>query len=93
MIGNHLQFSRLPIDGKGFFGYDLGMEADIQRFEEKLNHFVTLFQRSRAENNELRQLLAAKSDEVKRLAEKLDQAKTRIEALIGQIPEVESERA
>jgi cell division protein ZapB len=69
------------------------MEADIQRFEEKLNHFVTLFQRSRAENNELRQLLAAKSDEVKRLSEKLDQAKTRIEALIVQIPETESDRA
>lgn len=68
------------------------MEADIQRFEEKLNHFVTLFQRSRAENNELRQLLAAKSDEVKRLSEKLDQAKTRIEALIVQIPETESDR-
>jgi cell division protein ZapB len=67
------------------------MEADIQRFEEKLTHFVTLFQRSRAENNELRQLLAAKSDEVSRLAEKLDQAKTRIEALIVQIPEVEGE--
>ncbi len=83
---------RLSIDWKGFFGYDFGMDAEIQRFEEKLNHFVTLFQRSRAENNELRQLLAAKSDEVKRMAEKLDQAKIRIEALIGQIPEVEGER-
>ena len=69
------------------------MEADIQRFEEKLNHFVTLFQRSRSENNDLRQLLAAKSDEVKRLAEKLDQAKTRIEALVEQLPEAEGERA
>jgi|GEM_PF-475967 len=68
------------------------MEADIQRFEEKLTHFVTLFQRSRAENNELRQQLAAKSDEVSRLAEKLSEAKTRIEALIVQIPEVEGER-
>lgn len=69
------------------------MEADIQRFEEKLNHFVTLFQRLRSENNDLRQQLAAKGDEVKRLAEKLDQAKTRIEALVEQLPETESERA
>lgn len=67
------------------------MEADIQRFEEKLNHFVTLFQRSRAENNELRQLLAAKADELSRLNEKLDQAKTRIEALIVQIPETQGQ--
>jgi cell division protein ZapB len=69
------------------------MEVDFQRFEEKLNHFVTLFQRARAENAELRQQLAAKSDEVKRMAEKLDHAKTRIEALIAQLPENESERA
>jgi cell division protein ZapB len=69
------------------------MEADIQRFEEKLNHFVTLFQRLRSENNDLRQQLAAKGDELKRLAEKLDQAKTRIEALVEQLPEAESERS
>jgi len=69
------------------------MEADIQRFEEKLSHFVTLFQRLRSENNELRQQLAAKADEVKRLSEKLDQAKTRIEALVDQLPETEGERA
>ncbi|AMS31248.1 MAG: hypothetical protein ACK45Y_07095 [Betaproteobacteria bacterium] len=68
------------------------MEADIQRFEEKLSHFVTLFQRLRSENNDLRQQLAAKGDEVKRLAEKLDQAKTRIEALVVQLPETESDR-
>ncbi len=69
------------------------MEADFSRFEEKLNHFVTLFQRLRSENNELRQQLAARTDEVKRLSEKLDQAKTRIEALVVQLPETESERA
>ena len=69
------------------------MESEIQHFEEKLAHFVTLFQRLRAENNELRQSVAVKSDEVKRMAEKLDQAKTRIEALIAQIPAAESERA
>lgn len=69
------------------------MEADIQRFEEKLNHFVTLFQRLRSENNDMRQQLAAKGDELKRLAEKLDQAKTRIEALVEQLPQAEGERA
>jgi cell division protein ZapB len=69
------------------------MESDIQRFEEKLTHFVTLFQRLRSENSDLRQQLAAKSDEVRRLSEKLDQAKTRIETLIEQLPESEGERA
>lgn len=77
---------------QGFFRYILRMEHDILRFEEKLSNFVTLFQRLRAENNELRQSVAAKSDEVKRLSEKLDQARTRIEALLAQIPETEDER-
>jgi uncharacterized protein (TIGR02449 family) len=69
------------------------MEPEIQRFEDKLNHFVTLFARLRAENNELRQTVASKADDVKRLGEKLDQARTRIEALIAQLPEAESERS
>lgn len=77
---------------RAFFRYIDFMESDILRVEEKLNHFVTLFQRLREENNELRQAVAMRSDEVKRLHEKLDQAKTRIEALIAQIPEVESPR-
>jgi cell division protein ZapB len=51
-----------------------------------------LFQRLRAENHELRQNVATRADEVKRLSEKLDQAKTRIEALLAQIPEAEEER-
>lgn len=68
------------------------MESDIQRFEDKLKNFVTLFSRLRTENNELRQTIASKADEVKRLSEKLDQAKTRIEALIAQIPDQEADR-
>ena len=68
------------------------MEQDFQRFEDRLNHFVTLFHRLRSENTELRQNIATKTDEVKRLSEKLDQAKTRIEALIAQLPETEGER-
>ena len=68
------------------------MEQDFQRFEDRLNHFVTLFHRLRSENTELRQSFATKSDEVKRLSEKLDHAKTRIEALIAQLPETEGDR-
>ena len=67
------------------------METEIQHFEDKLANFVTLFQRLRAENNELRQTVATKSDEVKRLSEKLDHAKVRLETLLAQIPEVEGE--
>lgn len=65
------------------------MEQELSDFETRLNHFVQLFQRLRSENNELRQQIAMKTDEAKRLAEKLDAARTRIEALLKQIPETE----
>jgi uncharacterized protein (TIGR02449 family) len=63
------------------------MEKEFQDFESKLSHFVQLFQRLRLENNELRQQLAAKTDETRRLEEKLDQARTRVEGLLKQLPE------
>lgn len=69
------------------------MEQDFRRFEDKLNHFVTLFQRLRAENNELRQSLAAKSDELKRLEEKLDLARSRVESLLARLPDTEGEES
>ncbi len=66
------------------------MEQELVDFETRLKHFVQLFQRSRSENNELRQQVAAKTDEAKRLAEKLEAARLRIEALLKQIPETEA---
>lgn len=63
------------------------MEKEFQDFESKLNHFVQLFQRLRSENNELRQQLAVKTDETRRLEEKLDQARDRVEGLLKQLPE------
>jgi cell division protein ZapB len=65
------------------------MEQELADFEARLNHFVQLFQRLRSENNELRQQIALRSDEARRLEERLDEAKSRIEALLRQIPETE----
>ena len=62
------------------------MEKEFDQFEEKLAHFIKLFARLREENNELRQTLASKTDEAKRLNEKLDLAKARIGALIENLP-------
>jgi len=65
------------------------MEQELVDFETRLNHFVQLFQRLRSENNELRQQIALRSDEAKRLEERLEEARSRIEALLRQIPETE----
>jgi cell division protein ZapB len=65
------------------------MEQELVDFETRLNHFVQLFQRLRSENNELRQQIALRTDEARRLEERLEEARSRIEALLGQIPETE----
>lgn len=65
------------------------MEQELVDFETRLNHFVQLFQRLRSENNELRQQIALRGDEARRLEERLDEARSRIEALLRQIPETE----
>jgi cell division protein ZapB len=65
------------------------MEQELVDFEARLNHFVQLFQRLRSENNELRQQIALRTDEAKRFEERLEEARSRIEALLRQIPETE----
>jgi cell division protein ZapB len=66
------------------------MDSEISNLEEKLAQLVQRLNALREENRELRQQLAARTDENSRLGEKLAAAKTRIEALLKQIPETES---
>ena len=66
------------------------MEPELTHLEEKLAQLVQRLQALRAENRELRQQLAARTDENARLGEKLGSARTRIEALLKQIPETEA---
>ena len=66
------------------------MESDFDVLEERLAQLVQRLEALRGENRELRQQLAQRTDENARLAEKLAAAKTRIEALLKQLPETES---
>ena len=66
------------------------MQAELSALEQKINQFVQLCQQLRAENIQLRQQLAAASNENKKLAEKIDSAKIRLELLLGKIPENET---
>ena len=63
------------------------MDAELKSLEEKINQFVMLCQRLRADNHDLRQQLASSQNESKQLQEKIGDAKTRLEALLTQIPE------
>ncbi len=62
------------------------MEAEFSSLEAKVAQFVALCERLRAENVELKQQLAAAQSDARRLNEKIDGAKTRIEGLINRLP-------
>jgi cell division protein ZapB len=66
------------------------MDPEFDALEAKLSQLVQRLEALRDENRELRQQLAQRADENARLGEKLGAAKSRIEALLKQIPETES---
>jgi cell division protein ZapB len=63
------------------------MEAELTALDDKISQLVLLTQKLRKDNSELRQQLASVQSENKRLSEKVDAAKTRLESLLAQIPE------
>ena len=63
------------------------VEAELNSLEAKVAQFVALCERLRAENISLRQELAAARNDAKRLNEKIDGARTRVEQLLARIPE------
>jgi len=66
------------------------VDAELQSLEDKINQFVALCQRLRTDNHQLRQQLASAQNDNKQLAEKIGDAKTRLETLLTQIPEEEA---
>ena len=63
------------------------MDAEFDTLDSKIDQFLQLFQRLKSENGERRLQLLAAQDDVKLLEGKVDGAKTRLEALLRQIPE------
>ena len=63
------------------------MEAELSSLEQKINQLVQLCHRLRTDNSELRQHLAAATNEARLLQEKIGGAKARLEAILSRIPE------
>jgi cell division protein ZapB len=66
------------------------MDSALSNLEKKIGLLVAALQHLRSENRLLRQQVASKTDETKRLAEKIDAARARLDKLLKQLPETES---
>ena len=66
------------------------MDPELSALEDRLAQVIARLKALREENADLRQQLASRTDENARLGEKLNAARSRIEALLKQIPETES---
>ncbi len=62
------------------------MDAEFNSLEAKVAQFVSLCERLRTENLALRQQLLAAQKDAKRLNEKIDGAKSRLEGLLNRLP-------
>jgi cell division protein ZapB len=62
------------------------VETEFNSLEAKVTQFVSLCERLRAENQDLRQQLATARVDAKRLNEKIDGAKARLEGLLSRLP-------
>ena len=63
------------------------MDADLSSLERKIEQAVAFCQTLREENHALRDRVAALEQEKQALAGKMDEARTRLEALMDRLPE------
>jgi cell division protein ZapB len=80
---------RYRLTRQRFRNYSDLMESELNALEEKIDEFVQLCQQLRSENIQLRQQLASASSENRHLAEKINNASSRLEALLARLPESE----
>ncbi|WP_269531675.1 hypothetical protein [Chitinimonas sp. BJYL2] len=67
------------------------MEAELSNLEDRVTTLAMLCQQLRRENLELRQSALALKNEHRRVQDKLDATLTRVEQLIGQLPDDEDD--
>ncbi|MEW5904654.1 MAG: hypothetical protein AB1722_09985 [Pseudomonadota bacterium] len=62
------------------------MQSELDALEQKLQQLLQLNQRLRAENQQLRQHVAAALNEQRKRQDKIDQAAQRLERILDQLP-------
>ena len=65
----------------------VAVDAEFNSLDAKVAQFVGLCERLRAENHDLRQQLATARNDAKRLNERIEGAKQKLENLLSRIPD------
>lgn len=81
-----MQNRSLLLDAARNLQHSGSVEAEFASLESKVAQFVSLCERLRTENAELRRQLAAAQSDAKRLHEKIDGAKAKLEGLLSRLP-------
>ena len=82
-----LKTDRYTLTQQNFPSYSVPMDAEFAALEEKIRQAVALCRQLREENRDLQSRLTALASDRSRLAEKVDGARARLEALLTRIPE------
>lgn len=67
--------------------YSAGMQAELDALESKLAQMLERYQAMRGENLKLRQQVVSLENANKRLNERLDEARGRMESLFNKLPD------
>ena len=87
MVRNHLHKRPLFLDATVDLKDSSSVDAEFNSLEAKVAQFVGLCERLRAENHDLRQQLATARNDAKRLNERIEGAKVKLESLLARMPD------
>ena len=87
MIRYHLQKRLLFLDAVAVLQHSPAVDAEFNSLDAKVAQFVGLCERLRNENHDLRQQLASAKNDAKRLNERIEGAKVKLESLLARLPD------
>lgn len=82
-----MQKRPLFLDAMAELNNSAAVDAEFNALEAKVAQFVGLCERLRAENHDLRQELAVAKNDAKRLNERIEGARRKLEGLLARLPD------
>jgi cell division protein ZapB len=87
MVRNHLHKRALFLDATADLKDSSGVDTEFNSLEAKVAQFIGLCERLRAENHDLRQQLVTAKNDARRLNERIEGAKVKLESLLARMPD------